>query len=161
MKQFSLFKPSPATHGGELALHRRKAIRPLAKKRPIHLILKAKKSFGGGGALVHSEALRLARKFQLRVYDTALARDHLHLVIRIPGRREYTGFIRALTGVLARKLGKGLWRLLPFTRVSSWGKAYRELLRYLEQNRLEEAGLIPYEKRRDWYEHQKRRASPG
>jgi REP element-mobilizing transposase RayT len=151
MKQYSLFQNAPPVHGGELAKGRRKNRRPLAKKRPIHLVLKAKREFGQGRQAVVQETKRLAAKFGLKIYDLALAKDHLHLVLTIPSRKNYISFIRALTGLLARKLGKGIWLLLPFSRVSIWGKAYRELRKYLEQNRLEAAGVAPYKARTDWY----------
>lgn len=159
MQQKNLFKVEEPVHGGELRRGQRKTMRPLARKKPIHLVLKAKKNFGKHGPLVQTEARRLADWFQIRIYDEALAPDHLHLVIRIPGRKEYIAFIRALTGPLARQLGKGIWSLLPFTRVSAWGKAFEELRKYLKKNREETAGLRPYEKRQDWYK--KYRKKPG
>jgi REP element-mobilizing transposase RayT len=160
MKQTSFFQNTPPVHGGELALQKRKNRRPLARKRPIHLILKAKKAFQEHSALIHQETKRLAAKFGIKIYDTALANDHFHLVLTIPSRKDYVAFIRALTGLLARKLGKGLCLLLPFSRVSNWGKAYRALRKYLEQNRLETAGLTPYKKRKDYY-RKWRRSKPA
>jgi len=76
-------------------------------------------------------------------------------VATTPGRKEYNAFIRSLTGLLARKLGKGLWALLPFSRVAQWGKPFRALQKYLEQNRLEAEGVMPYQKRNDWYRRHK------
>jgi hypothetical protein len=109
--------------------------------------------------VIHQETKRLAAKFGIKIYDTALAKDHLHLVFTILSRKDYIAFIRAVTGLLARKLGKGLWQLLPFSRVSHWGKAYRALRKYLEQNRLEAAGIQPYKKRKDYYRKWRSRAS--
>jgi len=157
MKQSSFFPKPISAHGGELALGRRKALRPLARRKPIHLVLKSKRNLLAQGSLLQQDTKRFAAKFGLRVYDSAIAKDHLHLVVMIPGRREYSAFIRALTGLLARKLGKGLWSLLPFSRVASWGKEFQTLLKYLEQNRLEAEGVMPYQKRSDWYRKQRRR----
>lgn len=81
----------------------------------------------------------------------AVAEDHVHLVIKIGGREEYKAFIRSLTGLLARKLGKGLFALLPFTRIANWGKDFAYLKKYLRKNREEASGARAYEPRRDWY----------
>lgn len=141
MKQLSLIKAEKPIHGGDLNLGKRKTLRPLARHRPIHLVLKARNSFpGDDGASVLKEAQRLAAKFGLTILDHAVANDHLHLVLTIPGRNEYNSFIRALSGLLARRFGKGYWKQAPFTRVASWGREFRVLEKYLEKNRLEAAG---------------------
>ncbi len=71
----------------------------------------------------------------------------MHLVLSIPSRDAYKAFVRALTGILARNLGKKLWALLPFTRVASWGRDYENLRAYLLQNRVEAGGWVPYQAR--------------
>jgi len=149
-------KLPPLAHGGQLASGRRKNSRPLAKNRPIHFVLKTKRPFHTAGPLILREARRLAGKFGLKIYDHAVASDHLHFVATIPGRKEYNAFIRSLCGLLARKLGKGLWSLSPFSRVAEWGKPFRALQKYLEQNRLEAEGVMPYQKRKDWYRRHRR-----
>lgn len=147
----------PVSHGGDLDPGRRKVRRPLSSRKPVHLMLKAKQPWKNGRSVMH-ETRRLTERFKIRVLDLALASDHVHLAIQIPCRRDYVSFIRALTGILARKFGKGLWKALPFTRVAEWGRAYRELQKYFERNRLEFMGWIPYEARRDWYRKRRRRA---
>ncbi len=91
-----------------------------------------------------SEIHRLGERFDLRIYDEALSHDHVHLLLKIPHRREYAKFIRSLTGLLARKFGKGFWMQLPYSRIAHWGRDYKNLQRYLEQNRLEASGEMPY-----------------
>lgn len=98
-----------------------------------------------------AELQRQARKFHIRVYSAAVAHDHLHFVARIPSRAHYVKFIRALCGLLARKLGAKLWSELPFSRVATWGRDFKQLLDYLAKNREEAAGERPYEPRKDWY----------
>lgn len=150
MKQLSLIKAEKPVHGGDLNLGKRKTLRPLARQRPIHLVLKAKESFpGDDGAIVLKEAQRIAEKFGVKIFDHAVGNDHLHLLITIPGRGEYNAFIRTLSGLLARRFGKGYWKQAPFTRVASWGREFRVLEKYLEKNRLEAAGLLPYRDR--WF----------
>lgn len=155
MKQFSLIAASPNCHGGELALGKRKGIRPLSSKRPLHLVLKAGAPIRKHNSFIEAVAKRLAEKFSCRLYDVAIAEDHVHLVLKIPGRREYAAFVRSLTGLIARKIGPGLFRLLPFTRVANWGKDFRSLKSYLRKKREEAAGIRTYEPRRDWYRRRK------
>jgi hypothetical protein len=152
MKQVSLFPIAPPVFGGNLPRGRRKLARPLARKRPTHLILKAKREIFSERKTVLDVVFGQAEKQSIRIYDLAVAKDHLHLVIATPGRREYRAFIRSVTGLLARRFGKGLWTALPFTRVAQWGAAYRELQRYMEQNREEALGRRPYKPRKDCYQ---------
>lgn len=91
--------------------------------------------------------LRFAGKFRVKAYGVAVNHDHVHFVLKVPGRAEYIAFLRALTGAIARKFGKGLWSLLPFTRVVAWGRDFRGVLSYLKKNREEASGARPYEPR--------------
>jgi hypothetical protein len=157
MRQHSLFPAPTLFHGGELSLGKRKTLRPLASKRPLHLVLKSRRSLWRHRPVIEGDVKHLAKKFGLRLYSLAVAHDHAHLLVKVPGRREYHAFIRSLTGLLARKLGRGLWRLLPFTRIANWGKDFIQLKKYLEKNRDEAAGLKPYEPRVDWYRRVKQK----
>lgn len=152
MKQLSLLKATPTFHGGLLTQGRRKGLRPLSSKQPLHLVLKARKALlYKNRAHIEKEIRRLGDRFQIKAYSIAVNFDHLHAVLKIPHRRNYTAFIRALTGLLARSLGKGIWALPPFSRVMSWGKDFQQALSYLRKNRLEAGGEKPYEPRTDWY----------
>lgn len=152
MHQKKLFDLPPPVHGGDLFPGRRKRLRPLAKRTPIHLILAAERDFGAHRGQVLLEAERLINRFGLEMLDNAVNLDHLHLVISTPGRREYNAFIRTLTGLLARRIGKGIWRAIPFTRVASWGRELGILNDYCWKNRMEAAGGIAYTPRKDLYE---------
>ena len=101
--------------------------------------------------MIWSATRHYGERFGIRLYDQAVNHDHLHFVLKISGRREYAQFIRALTGFLARKLGKGLWKVLPFTRIASWGRDFQRLKAYLCQNREEAGGERPYSPREDYY----------
>lgn len=151
--QKKLFDLPPPVHGGDLFPNQRKRRRPLARNTPIHLVLKAERDFGANRGHVLLEAERLANRFNLELLDNAVHLDHLHLVISTPGRREFNAFLRSLAGLLARRMGKGIWRALPFTRVAGWGKELEALNKYCWRNRMEAAGGIPYEEREDPYRH--------
>jgi REP element-mobilizing transposase RayT len=120
--------------------------------RPIHLVLKATKPvLFRNRRLVESLTRRLATRFGIRTYGVAIPDDHVHLALLLPSREAYRKFVRSLCGLLARHFGKGLWKCLPFTRVLSWGKDFRNVLAYLKKNCEEALGLREYEPRKDWY----------
>ena len=73
------------------------------------------------------------------------------LSTKVPHRSRYNAFIRSLTGVLARRIGKGIWQLSLFTRIAGWGKELRALEKYLEMNRFEAEGIMPRQPRTDLY----------
>ncbi len=152
MRQTSLFPTPPKFHGGQLARGKRKTRRPLSTKSPLHLVLKSKQNLFRHRALIEAQVKCQSENAKVRLYDLAVAVDHVHLALLIPGRREYRAFVRALTGILARKLGAKLWALLPFTRLANWGKDYERLKKYFRQNREEASGERAYRPRKDWYE---------
>jgi REP element-mobilizing transposase RayT len=116
----------------------------------------------------------LAKKYEVRVYQKAIASNHIHLVIKIQSQRLYRAFIRALSGQIARfvmekqsfkvfrqsfvrergdggpakketqGLGQQFWQFRPWTRLLSWGKDYRGCCGYVVQNTLEALGFISY-----------------
>lgn len=161
MKQYSLFPAPPLFYGGDLIESKRKMQRPLSSKKALHLVLKAGKPvLYLHKAWIEKEIQRLGKKFQICVYKTAVNFDHVHFALRISSRKNYISFIRSLTGILARKLGKNLWKLLPFSRVVSWGRDFQKLLKYLEKNQKEAAGDVPYQPRRAWYKTHRARPRP-
>ncbi len=132
-----------------------KSKRPLATKQAIHLVLKSSRAQGKHSFLLFSKEIeailrKQALKFGVKIYDFANAGNHLHLVIRIHSRETYKSFIRAISGLLMRKVfgvekGRGaataLWDARPFTRILSWGKDFSGVKNYLRINRLEMTGL--------------------
>lgn len=147
MRQYSLFKPTPKFHGGTHARGKRKTLRPLATRKPLHLVLKSSRNLYRHRSLIEFQVFKQSELAQIRLFHKAVAADHVHLVLRIPSRNAYKAFVRALTGILARALGKKLWALLPFTRVANWGRDFANLRAYLLQNRVEAGGFVPYQPR--------------
>ena len=161
MKQQKLFEDEALLfHGGELARKKRKTLRPLDSKRALGCTLKAGRHdlLTREGWIEH-EARKWARRFHVRAYEIAVNHDHIHLVLRIPSRRCYCAFIRALTAALARAFGKGLFVLLPFTRIVAWGRDFRTACAYARKNRAEAHGERPYEKRKDWYKRWRKKGA--
>lgn len=135
-KQLSFFRQSRSTvHGGK-PQKGRKLERPLAKKHPIHLVLKSSRAKGSWSFLsfrnriwIEATLRSKAKKFGVKINDFANIGNHLHLKVRIHNRENFQHFLRALTSVIARKITgarKGnkrgpFWDHLAFTRVlRSW-----------------------------------------
>ena len=151
MKQMTLFKnEQPTFHGGQINHGRRKARRPLATKRPLHLVLKCHKDLSLFSKFDEVKYLinKYSFKFHIKIYSLSVQQDHIHFLIKIENRESYKKFSRSLTGVLARKFGKGIWNLSPFTRVVSWGRDYENTKKYISQNEDEIWGVRPYTARK-------------
>ncbi len=146
-----LRKPAQA-FGGSLLKGNPKTKRPLDSKLPILLTLRANqggmrlpKAFGHVDRAVN----RVANKYGVRIYEYANVGNHLHLVIKIPRRQAWAGFIRELTGDIAAALkallkieGK-FWKYRPHTRVvQGWKKAYEIAKAYVRLNIYEAEGFI-------------------
>jgi REP element-mobilizing transposase RayT len=145
--QISFFKPIVKESGGTLSIKgKRKLTRVLDRRKPLHFVLKSKKSVNlySHRSLIRKLLFIYAKKFGVKVYKESVQKDHFHFCIKITNRQLYRAFIRALTGVISQKLGKGLWILLPYSRVVTWGRDFLGVLDYILLNDCEVGGRIPY-----------------
>lgn len=138
--------------------------RPLAVKRPIHLVMRSTMATKDLSFLHPLRAKRIelvvrkqAQRFGVRVYQHANAGNHLHLLIKTHCREAFRSFIRAISGIIARVttgiekgalLGKRFWDARPFTRIVEWGWEYKNVCAYVLQNTLEALGFIAYQPRK-------------
>ena len=146
-RQMSFLKPIKKECGGSLAVKgKRKTARILDRRKPLHFVLKSKKivNLYSQRILLRKFLFLYAKKFGVKVYKESVQKDHFHFCIKITNRQLYRCFIRALTGVIAQKLGKGLWILAPYSRVVSWGRDFLGVLDYILLNDCEVAGSVPY-----------------
>ena len=129
-----------------------KTRRPLDSKFPIHLVLRAEKSLmrlPKTFSLTNMIVAEVSKKHGVTMYKYANVGNHLHLVITIPRRSSWSGYIRELTGKLAQRIkistgaaGK-FWLVKPFTRiVRSWQKAFHVVIQYVVLNTMEAEGHI-------------------
>lgn len=149
--QMSFFKRNKKEFGGTyLKKGQRKVARVLDSRRPTHLVLKSKKSISlfKNKHILREILRKQAKTFGVKVYSNSIQKDHWHLVVKITNRYLYRGFIRSLTGIIARQLGKGLWRLCPYSRIVEWGKDYLNVIDYLLLNECEVLEIVPYAIRR-------------
>lgn len=118
---------------------RRKSIRPLGIKNVNHLVLKAKDPWlllkNSKQAAVILK--KYARRFGIIIYSFAVHGDHVHICFRAKSRDSYKKWIRSVTSVLVQKI-KGLkFRLRPWSRIVTWGRAFKNVLNYIEFNKTE------------------------
>ncbi len=137
-------------HGGEVRRGQRKLERPVSTRRPMHLVLTSRRARGAWSLRRHDRAVRnvlrrMARRFDVRVYDYANVGSHLHLVLRARRREGFQGFLRSFAGIVARRVmgaerGRRCGRFfdgLAWTRVVSWGRDYWGLRHYVFRNQIE------------------------
>jgi REP element-mobilizing transposase RayT len=158
-------------HGGDYANGLRKTKRPFSSKKPMHLVLKSLKAKGSLSMWARSNSnyiykliYKHAEACEVKLYKYSNNGNHLHLAIRAKDHKLFKKFLRTIAGLIARhvlKAEKGrakgkFWDALAFTRIAEWGKSFQTLKRYILQNVLEAAGVIPYQSRK----RQKFRAPP-
>ncbi|OFZ19969.1 MAG: hypothetical protein A2Z20_10500 [Bdellovibrionales bacterium RBG_16_40_8] len=88
-----------------------------------------------------------ANKFAVKIYQKAIVKNHLHLVLKFSHRFNYQSFVRAVSGVLAKKIGVR-WAVRPFTRIVRWGRDLKSIVQYVIMNELEAQGVINYQLRK-------------
>jgi len=137
-------------HGGDVRRGQRKLERPVSTRRPMHLVLKSHRAAGPWSLRRHDRFVRevlrrMARRFQIRIYDYANVGSHLHLVLRSRRREGFQGFLRSFAGIVARRVmgaerGRPSGRFfdgLAWTRVMSWGRDYWGVRHYVFRNQIE------------------------
>lgn len=105
--QLQLFHEKNITKqfGGTL-LKGRKKKRPLSTRLPIHLVLRSSHNESARALSYRMKRNRMllervARKFQIKVYQSVFNYTHVHLVIKVPSREAYVSFIRLFSSGLA------------------------------------------------------------
>jgi REP element-mobilizing transposase RayT len=139
-------------HGGECHRGRRKLERPVSTRRPMHVVLTSRRARGGWSLRKHDRIVRdvlrrMARRFDVRIYDFANVGSHLHLVLRVRRREAFQGFLRSFAGIVARRItgaerGRRSGHFfdgLAWSRIVGWGRDYLGLRHYVFRNQIEGA----------------------
>jgi len=161
-KQMSFFASPSPVHGGAASKGRAKVARPIATKRPMHVILKSTRAVKEWSLLRHRAGVDkitndVANRFGVKLYRVANVGNHLHLLVQVKRREHFQNFLRVLAQKImflvtrARKgspVGK-FWDALAFSRVVEWGQDWRGMLAYVGKNVLEAKGF-PRD-RVDWW----------
>ena len=139
-------------HGGGLHAGKRKEMRPLDRRKPIHITMRATPARGKlslrafrNFGFVEKTLKAKAEKFGVRVHSYANVGNHLHISARLRSREEFGKFLRSITGLIARhvtgarrgkKFGK-FWDTLVYTRVLSSREEELRLGDYIRLNQTE------------------------
>lgn len=137
--------------GGNLLRGKRKSKRPFNAKLPMHTIMRCS-TLRSGSLLWNADKItstleKYAEKFGVKIYERAIASNHLHMILKFPSRKAYNSFVRAFSGVLAKFL-RVMWSVRPWTRILSWGRDFRNACSYTIQNELEATGVTKYTPRK-------------
>lgn len=145
--------PRRLAHGGSSSRGRAKSMRPLDRKRSVHVVMRSSKARGALSlrscrerrarveSIVHSQA----KRFGVRVLSFANVGNHLHAVARFPSRASFQAWLRSASGLIARaatgaRKGKPFgkfWDALAFSRVVNEGRDLARALAYVEANKVE------------------------
>jgi REP element-mobilizing transposase RayT len=107
-KQFSLPLENTRTeHGGSLSSGKRKTSRPIATKRPLHIVMRSSKACGKLSFLnfQNSSAIsqiikRTTAKFHIRLFRFSNSGNHLHLLIQGSRRKDIQNFLRTAAALI-------------------------------------------------------------
>lgn len=130
-------------------------------KKALHLVLRSSHATGARSfknekyeACIWEIVSHHAKRTGISIYEYANGGNHLHLLIRAKHREDYIAFIRIISGLIARIVGRSergkplknkFWDARPFSRVVSFArKEFRSAKAYLLRNNLEAIGWLPY-----------------
>ncbi len=161
-KQLQFFSKSSLEHGGKLIQHKRKSLRPLTTKHPIHVVLRSDRARGPLSLLNHQNKIdkiltKWAHKFHISIYEKAIVTNHIHLLIRGKKRIQIQNFFRTIAALIARQVTGSkkakafgrFWSYLIYSRcLSSWKREFQIVKNYIVQNTLETMGLASYKPRK-------------
>lgn len=164
-QQLKFFSEQNSFGGCQFKKYNPKKPRPISIKKPMHLVLRSEIARGPYSFLNPFKAKKIREivntqgtLFGVKIYRQANSGNHLHLLILPRSTRAYKGFVRSISGLIARiTLGvergkaKGIkfWDARPYSRIVTWGREYTIVKNYLLQNILEAIGFIPYTPRKN------------
>lgn len=174
LRQLSFLARSKDSMGGFKKGTHAKSARPLDSGKPLHVCMRSSIARGartmqGRNRIEVKEIVNQAsRKFRVRVVKYANVGNHLHFVLKLPGRgkvsrEHYSRWIRLVTSRIARVVGESkrgsplkdhrgrakdengksikFWDAIPFTRVVYGRRGWSVMNRYVFKNQLESQGL--------------------
>lgn len=117
-----------------------KTPRPLSTKHPIHVVLRSSAAKGKWSLkkptnqkMVEETFKQLANEYEIKVQESVVANDQLHLLIQLGRRDDFAPFIRSLSGTIAIKitganklagLKEKFWDFRPWSRVVPQKRGY-------------------------------------
>lgn len=139
--------------------------RPISIKNSMHLVMRSQHEKGSRSLLKFEKTIKeiinaQGRRFGVKIYRQANGGNHLHLIVLPRSRQAFNGFIRSISGLIARlvlqaqrgaAVGIQFWEKRPFTRIVSWGREFQKVCDYLMINALEAFGFVDYQPRKGRY----------
>ncbi|MCB0392621.1 MAG: transposase [Bdellovibrionales bacterium] len=159
-KQFQFNNPGvrkeKSEHGGSLK-NPQKRKRPLGLRTTTHIVLrstKAKKkwSFKKFETQIQSIITNFSKKYHIQVLSSANVGNHIHLHLKLPNRKSYCSFIRAISSAIMMKVTGynrwhkppndfQFWDRRPFSRIVSTWTEFLNLKKYIQVNMWEGLGV--------------------
>src|ERR1700722_17986157 len=104
-RQLSFLPPTESRHGGDTHVNKRKILRPIDTKRPMHVTLKSTRARGEWSMLSKRNRARVAslmvstsKRYGVKVHRFENVGNHLHLLISVKSRRQFQTFLRVFSG---------------------------------------------------------------
>ena len=129
----------------------------------MHVVLRSSRARGpwslrrkSNEAAVAEEIEKAARRFEIKIYETATVGSHVHLLVRARRREALQNFLRVIGGRIAQRVTGarkghpcpgGFWDEIVYSRVLTGGSDFHNVARYIRQNLFETKGLISYSER--------------
>lgn len=153
---FNFAKIYRLSHGDEKSWGKRKVIRPMDPRKPLHLILKSSRAQGAWSLLsphfkgqISFILYAQAQRWKIELLSYSNVGNHLHLLVRFSTRKSLQTFLRVVAGriaMLITKARKGFsvgrfWDKAVFSRVVQWGRDFEGISTYLVKNFVEPLGF--------------------
>jgi putative transposase len=113
---------------------------------------------------------KYSQKFRVKVYEYAIQGNHIHLLVKAMTRFELQNFFRVIAGHTAQRILKDhplkqsaggapgvaenkrgcaknqrkFWSYLLYSRIVTWGREFKTVVRYIQRNTLELLQVIAY-----------------
>lgn len=139
--------------------------RPFSPRFAIHVTMRSEIAVGGLSLLeprarqwLESYVPTLAQRLQIALYHWSINSNHLHFVLKAQERKSFQSFLRTVANRTARfvldaEKGRGkqlrFWANRPYSRLLTWGRELKNVLRYVERNVKEAMGEMRYTSRQD------------
>ena len=132
---------------------KRKVARPLDRRKPVHLTLKATVARGPLSLLAKTNRAAVEAIFKARAKKAGVVvrlfenvGNHIHAVVSFGDRKAFQNFLRTVTALIARHatgarrgrpFGGRFWDAIAFTRIVMGYRDLQKLETYLNKNAVE------------------------
>jgi len=135
-----------------------KSARPLSTKHAVHVVLSSSKATGEWSLrslknqkMVERVLKRLAKLYGIKIHEFGNVGNNVHILLKLPHRKVFSPFIRALSGTIAlkatgsnklSKLKEKFWDQRPWTRIVELTRRYSLATDQVIQNHLIRIGIL-------------------